>query len=189
MSALTHEPTLPTRPIRRVEYDALVDQGYLDDEGVELLEGCIIYAAEEGPDHAVTIRRMSRLVFDAIPASEGEIGVGNPIAATDLSEPEPDLAVFPPGDTYRSHHPRHATLLIEVSRTSLRRDLTIKARIYADAGVPDYWVVDLVNRRIVVHREPRPGGYGDVTRHTDGVVHPLLHPQLAVDVAQLIDGA
>jgi hypothetical protein len=77
------------------------------------------------------MRRLARVLFDAIPPSEGEIGADNPIAATDLSEPEPDLSVFPPGGAYRIHHPTQASLLIEVSNTSLRRDLTVKARIYA----------------------------------------------------------
>lgn len=187
MTAITDHPGLPTRPIRRVEYDALVEQGYLDDEGVELLEGQIVYAAEEGPDHAGTIRRLLRQLIETIPATEGEVGAGNPIAATDLSEPEPDLAVFPPGGTYRRHHPREASLLIEVSRSSRRRDLSIKARIYAHAGVPDYWVIDLVAREVVVHRDPRGDGYLDVTRHGAGVVHPLHHPAVVVEVTSLFD--
>ena len=177
--------TRQTRPLYRVEYDALVEQGFLDDEGVELLEGELVYASEEGPDHAVTMRRLARILFDAIPASEGEIGTGNPIAATDLSEPEPDLSVFPPAHAYRAHHPTEASLLIEVSRTSLRRDLTVKARIYAQAQVPDYWVVDVAKRRVVVHRDPQADGYATVTRHRDGVLHPLRHPAVAVAVIPL----
>ena len=176
---------LPRRPLRRVEYDALVEQGFLDDEGVELLEGALVYASEEGPDHAVTIRRLLRAFFQSIPASEGEIGAGNPIAATDLSEPEPDISVFPPGGAYRTHHPTTASLLVEVSKTSLRHDLTLKARIYAQAQVADYWVVDIANRRIIVHRDPAEDGYCKVTRHHDGVVRPLGHPAGEIDVMAL----
>lgn len=186
MSAIADPSELSTRPIYRVEYDALVERGFLDDEGVELLEGQIVYASEEGPDHSGTIRQLLRQLIEAIPATEGEVGAGNPIAATDLSEPEPDLAVFPVSTTYRAQHPTSATLLIEVSRTSIRRDLAIKARIYAQGDVPDYWVIDLVRRRVVVHRDPRPDGYADVASHTDGTLHPLHHPQVAVDVAALI---
>jgi Uma2 family endonuclease len=178
-------PKLPTRPLRRVEYEALVEQGFLEDEGVELLEGAVVYASEEGTDHAAIIRWLLRTLFEAIPASEGEIGASNPIAATDLSEPEPDLAVFPPSGAYRSRHPTTASLLIEVSNTSLRRDLAIKARIYAQAQVPDYWVVDVVNRRVIVHRDPRPDGYADVTRHRDGVLRPLHHAAVEIAVKGL----
>jgi Uma2 family endonuclease len=171
------------RPLRRVEYDALVEQGFLDDERVELLEGSLVYVSEEGADHASITRRLLRMLFETIPASEGEIGAGNPLAATNLSEPEPDIAVFPPGRTYRGHHPTTASLVIEVSRTSLHRDLAIKARIYAQAQVADYWVVDIANRRAVVHRDPRPHGYADVTRHRDGVLRPLRHPSVEIDVS------
>lgn len=177
---------LPTRPLRRVEYDALVAQGFLDDEGVELLEGALVYASEEGPDHAGTVRWLLRRLFEAIPASEGEVGAGNPIAATALSEPQPDLAVFPPGGGYRSQHPPTASLLIEVARTSLRRDLAIKTRIYARAEIADYWVVDLVNRRVVVHRAPRQDGYDDVSRHDRGVLRPLRHPDAVIDLDALL---
>jgi Uma2 family endonuclease len=176
---------LPRRPLRRVEYDALVEQGFLDDEGVELLEGTLVYASEEGPDHAVIIRRLLRILIESIPASEGEIGAGNPIAATDVSEPEPDISVFPPGGAYRAHHPTTASLLVEVSKTSLRRDVTIKARIYAQAQVVDYWVVDVANRRITLHRDPKGDGYCKVTRHRDGVVRPLRHPGVEIDVMAL----
>lgn len=174
-----------TRPLYRVEYDALVEQGFLDDEGVELLEGALVYASEEGTDHAAIIRRLLRTLIETIPASEGEVGAGNPIAATDLSEPEPDLSVFPPGGAYHTHHPTQASLLIEVSNTSLRRDLTVKARIYAQAQVPDYWVVDVTKRRVIVHRDPQADGYADVTRHRDGVLRPLRHPAVEVDVIPL----
>lgn len=132
------------------------------------------------------IRLVSRLLFDAIPACVGEIGVGTPIAATDLSEPEPDLAVFPPSYSYRRRHPRQASLLFEVSDTSLCRDLAIKSRIYARAGVPDYWVVDLVDRLVIVHRDPRGDAYAEVTGHTDGVIRALRHSQVAIDVDALL---
>jgi Uma2 family endonuclease len=173
------------RPLRRAEYDTLVAQGFLEGEGVELLEGAVVYASEEGPDHASVVRRLLRTLFEAIPATEGEIGAGNPLAATDLSEPEPDIAVFPPGYGYRGRHPHTASLVVEVSATSLRRDLAIKTRIYAQAGIADYWVVDLVNRRVVVHRDPCDDGYADVTRHRDGRLRPLHHPAVGVDVVTL----
>jgi Uma2 family endonuclease len=174
------------RPLRRVEYDTLVAHDYLDGEGVELLDGAVVYASEEGPDHAAIVRRLLRALIEAIPATEGEVGAGNPLAATDLSEPEPDIAVFPPRQGYRGGHPTAASLVVEVSATSLRRDLAIKTRIYAQAQVPDYWVVDLVNRRVVVHRDPHEGGYADVTRHRDGRLRPLRHPAVDIDVLPLL---
>lgn len=119
--------TTTIRPLYRVEYDALVEQGFLVDEPIELIEGQLLARSPEGDRHASVIRLLNRLLVEAIPATEGEIGVGNPIALSDLSEPEPDLAVFPPPDRYRSGHPSTATLLIEVSNSSLQRDHTLNA--------------------------------------------------------------
>lgn len=173
------------RPLRRVEYDALVAMGFLDDEPIELLEGQLVARETEGDRHATVQRRLLRLVFEAVPASEAEVGAGNPIGATDTSEPEPDIALFPPVN-YRGAHPTTATLLIEVSFSSLRRDLVQKARIYAQGGIAEYWVVDLVHDLVVVHRDPTPSGYATVTRHPDGELRPLRHPQAVIDVRRLL---
>lgn len=180
------EMTDVVRPLYRVEYDALVEQGFLVDEPVELLEGRLLAPSPEGDRHATVIRRLTRLVFDAIPADEGDIGVGNPIALSDLSEPEPDIAVFPPAATYRVGHPSTATLVIEVSRSSLRRDRTLKRRIYAQAGVPEYWIVDLQHDLLIVHRDPADSSYRSIAHLQHGDVRPLHHPQLRVDVGELL---
>lgn len=173
------------RPLRRAEYDALVGMGLLgEDEPIELLEGQLVAREPEGEPHAAMQRLLLRLFFDALPATEAEIGAGNPFAATETSEPEPDVALFPPG-TYRGSHPTTATLLIEVAHTSRRRDLVLKARIYAQSGVGEYWVVDLANDEVVVHRRPTRTGYTDVTRHREGVLRPLRHPQVGVDLRAL----
>lgn len=174
------------RPLYRVEYDALVAQGFLVDEPVELLEGRLLVSSPEGDRHAIVIRRLTRLLVEAIPADEGDIGVGNPIALSDLSEPEPDLAVFPPATGYRAGHPSTATLLIEVSKSSLRRDRIVKQRIYAQAGICDYWIVDLRHDVVMVHRDPADDGYRTVTQHGEGVLQPLRHPALQVDVRDLL---
>lgn len=179
---------LKVRPLRRVEYDALVEQGFFaddDDEHIELLEGQLVAREKEGDDHARTQRALIRTFIEAVPASEADIGAGNPLGATDTSEPEPDVSLFPPS-TDRGSHPTTASLVIEVSNTSLRRHLVLKARIYAQAGIPDYWVVDLVHRAVVVHRGPTPSGYSDVTTHADGELRPLRHPQVSVDVGHLL---
>lgn len=79
---------------------------------------------------------------------------------------EPDLAVAPPG-RYASRHPETALLVIEVALTSQALDEGPKAELYASAGIPELWVVDVPGRRVGVHRAPRPTGYSaveDVTR-------------------------
>jgi Uma2 family endonuclease len=177
---------LPTRPLYRREYEALGEQEFFADEKVELLDGRIVYAAEEGSPHAAVTRRLNRLLVEAIRAKEGEVGVGNPLAISDLSEPEPDFMVVQPAANYRAAHPTTASLVIEVAHASRRRDLGLKAALYAAAGIPDYWVVDLTRDEIVVYREPAGMTFASVSRHRDGVVQALHHPGVAVDVLDLL---
>lgn len=186
MNAIREIDRLPRRPVYRTEYEALGMQGVFDDESVELLDGQIVYAAEEGPPHADMSTRLARLFIEAIPAEVGEVRIGNPIAISDLSEPEPDLFVTIPRQSYRAAHPTTANLVIEVSQTSRRRDLGVKAVLYAAAGVPDYWVVDLTRDRIVVHRDPSGSRFTSITSHDRGILRPLHYPDLAVDIDALL---
>ncbi|HWH31829.1 MAG TPA: Uma2 family endonuclease [Egibacteraceae bacterium] len=181
-----NECELRTRPMYRHEYEALGALGFFDDENVELLDGQVVLAAEEGPDHGAVYRRLARILIEAVPAGEGEIGVGNPLSLSDLSSPQPDFMVVPPSDAYRAAHPTTASFVVEVSNASRRVDLGFKAVLYAAAGIPEYWVVDLVRDEIVVHRDPAVKTWKSITRHRDGVVRSLRHPNLAVDVRALL---
>jgi Uma2 family endonuclease len=175
------------RPLYRAEYEVLGRSGAFEDEDVELLDGHIVYAAEEGPPHADVCSRLNRVLVEGIPAHEGTVRVGNPFALSDLSEPEPDLLVAPPRPrTYRTGHPTVATLVIEVAQTSRGRDLDLKSGLYAAGGVPDYWVVDLVREEVVVHRDPVATAYRSVSRHGDGIIRPLHHHRVEIDVADLL---
>jgi Uma2 family endonuclease len=90
-----------------------------------------------------------------------------PLVAGEYSEPEPDIAVVP-ADEPRDRHPERALLVIEVADSTLRLDLIRKARIYAQTGVPVYWVID-VNRHVVhVHTDPTEEGYSSVVEHAGG---------------------
>lgn len=175
------------RPLYRTEYEALGQLGTFNEEKVELLDGHLVHAAEEGPPHAAVCARLARILFETIPASEGEIRVGNPVALSELSEPEPDFLVAPPQPhNYRAGHPEGASLLIEVAETSRDRDLGLKARLYAAGGVSDYWVVDVAREEVVVHREPAGTTFNDVTHHREGRVRARHHPSVEVDVSPLL---
>lgn len=174
------------RPLYRREYEALVEQGFFADEDLELLDGRIVRAAEEGPPHAGINSRLTRVLIEAIPAEEGEVRVGSPLAISDLSLPHPDFAVVAPLVSYRAAHPTTASLVIEVADSSRRTDLGFKAVLYAAAGIRDYWVVDLTRDELVVLREPAGTTFGAVTRHRDGVMRAMAHPGLAVDVRSLL---
>jgi len=170
------------RPLKRAEYDQLVASGAFEDEKVELIRGTILRMSPSGPPHAFAIRRLTRLLIERI-GPRAEINPQLPFAATDDSEPEPDIAVVPPG-AYLDDHPARAHLVVEVSDTSLRRDRGVKAGIYAAARVPDYWVVNLEDHQIEVHREPTPLGYRTVTTYRRGERVALLafaDVEIAVD--------
>jgi Uma2 family endonuclease len=108
--------------------------------------------------------------------------VGHPFAAGAWSEPEPDLAVVP-ADDYRHDHPARAVLVIEVSHSSLHKDLGIKADLYAKAGVPEYWVIDVARGVVHRHVQPSPEGYGKVAIFGDGSL--LDACGVTVDVSKL----
>jgi Uma2 family endonuclease len=154
------------RPLRRAEYDRMVALGMFEDERIELLRGLLVPMSPIGPRHSSTIDRLNRLLVMAL-SERAIVRVQNPFAATEDSEPEPDVCVVPLGD-YDEAHPERADLLIEVAETSLRRDRGLKLGIYAENGVPEYWVVDLVERLIEVHSEPSGATYGRVTRFERG---------------------
>jgi len=149
------------RPLRRVEYDRLVEDGFFDeDEKIELLEGVIVQMTPQGLGHAASIEELTHLLVLAL-NTRARVRVQLPFAASAISEPEPDLAVVPPSEPRRSH-PERAFLLIEVADSSLNKDRRVKTRIYATAGVPEYWVVDVSGRSIEVRTDPGEGSYRQV---------------------------
>src|SRR5690348_4349224 len=132
------------RPLRRVEYDRLVALGTFDRERIELIGGALRRMSPIGPPHASTVDDLNRLLVLAL-VGRAIVRVQGSFAADELSEPEPDLCILPLGD-YRSAHPSEAHLIIEVSDSSLAYDRGEKAQLYAACGVPEYWVVNLVDR-------------------------------------------
>jgi Uma2 family endonuclease len=149
------------RPLRRVEFERMVEQGFFDeDEKIELLDGVIVQMTPQGIGHAAAIERLTQILVLAL-APRARVRVQLPYAASDISEPEPDLAVVPPGDPERSH-PRRSLLLVEVAESSLSKDRRVKTRIYAAADVPEYWVVDVAGRTIEVRTVPREDSYHQI---------------------------
>ena len=111
---------------------------------------------------------------------------------SDISEPEPDLAVVAGGPRDWKDHPTTCELLVDISDTTLTYDLDQKRQLYAQALIPEYWVVDLVNRQLIVHRRPkrpRSGAarYEVVTVFgSDAAVKPLAKPRSSIKVADLL---
>ena len=154
------------RPLRRVEYDKLIELGAFENERIELLDGVLVPMSPIAPPHASAVQKLGELLIPVL-LGRASVRIQNPFAALEISEPEPDVVVAPRSD-YDTAHPADAHLIIEVSESSLKQDRGIKRRIYAECGVPEYWVVNLVEHRIEVHTDPALGAYRSVVLYERG---------------------
>lgn len=136
--------------------------GILDeDDRVELLDGQVVPMTPIGPAHASLVDRLTRLLVRAV-GDDAVVRVQNPVRLTPLSEPEPDLAVVRPrADGYAESHPGpdDVVVLVEVADSSDAVDRAVKIPLYADAGVPEVWLIDVSRRLLTVHTDPGEGGY------------------------------
>ena len=172
------------RPLRRVEFHQLAELGAFEDERVELLEGVLVPMNPIGTRHSSAVDALNELLVLAL-AGRARVRPQNPFAASDISEPQPDLLVAPLAD-YRADHPAVAHLIIEVAESSLAKDRGTKARIYAQEGVAEYWIVDIAAERIEVYREPSGGGFQSVrVFEKDEAVTLLRFPDVSVRVADV----
>jgi Uma2 family endonuclease len=167
--AVAHQQ--PSRgPMTRAEYEALVRRGALEDAQVELLYGRLVSMSPQGESHTYSVSQLMTLLVRAL-GDRARVRVQAPFSAPDESEPEPDVAVVAPGN-YLDGHPRGAFLIVEVAETSIARDRG-KARLYAAAGVTEYWIVNLPEQLLEVHKLPGAEGYAAVSRHARGEKLPL----------------
>lgn len=150
----------------REEYDRLADLGILQpDERLELVDGQIVQKMTHKPPHAIALTLVQGWLGEVIRAGM-HVRAQLPIALSDVSEPEPDLAVVRGRvrDYAKIHpEPKDVFLIIEISDSSLQRDRSMKAPLYAKAGIPELWILDLTARRLEIHREPTRNGYRSVT--------------------------
>lgn len=136
------------------QYFGLVAAGQLDEDArVELLEGVIINMSPETPLHGHGIRLAQLALERSFPGRE--VLVQRSFLASNVSGPEPDIVVAPGATSdYRDRHPSQALLIVEVALSSLPTDRLTKSRIYAGAGVPEYWIVNVVDGALEVYRSP-----------------------------------
>jgi len=154
------------RPVHKLSVDdvyRMLESGVLtEDSPVELLEGVLVEMSPKSPEHSWTIAQLDGWLLPLRAAGTHLVRTEQPLVASDsLSMPEPDLSVVGV-DLDRSRHPQTALLVVEVSISSLRTDRIVKSALYASAGVPDYWIVDVEHRRLEVRREPEAGEYRHV---------------------------
>lgn len=160
-----------------------------EDDRVELIEGQIVEMTPIGPPHAGTVNALNRIFSRAV-GDDGIVSVQNPTILSDITEPQPDLLVLRPrDDLYRTTHPRpdDVLLLVEVADSSIAYDRSVKAPLYARAGIAEYWLVDLRSRVLEVHREPTPEGYVQVLEMAPGTsVAPVAFPDVGIDVGEIL---
>jgi Uma2 family endonuclease len=159
MGVATVPANLPEclRRIRVEEYHRMIEAGILDeDEKVQLIEGMLVTMTPQGRAHAFVIQELNRILVRDL-GDDLRVLSQLPLALAGDSEPEPDLAVVRTADAASaSRHPGSALLVVEVAGESLRFDRQTKAALYARAGIPEYWIVNLAEATIEVHRDPDP---------------------------------
>ncbi len=180
----------PKRRFSVREFHQLMEAGILhEDDRVELIHGEIIQMSPIGPKHAGNIDRIVRKLTFLFEES-AIIRSQNPIQLDEFSEPEPDISVVKPRhDFYTNSHPKpeEIRLIIELSESSLEYDQEIKLPLYAAAGIPEYWIIDLRTSRIIVFTEPSEAQYLNVKTFqanekvdTPGLPKPLAVRELLI---------
>ena len=146
-----------TRRFSRAEYERLIDLGvFQPGEAIELIGGELMVAEPQSAAHYTAIQKIASALEVAF-GPGWEVRTQGPIGLDEDSEPEPDLAVVPgSADDYARAHPSRPALTVEVAEASLGIDRQRKGSLYARAGLPDYWVLNLVDRVLEVYREPAP---------------------------------
>ncbi len=189
------EATVRTRKWTRVEYDRLVEAEILGPEDrIELLGGAMIVKEPQDTLHATSILLVQHALTVAF-GSGWAVRPQMPVALDDESEPEPDISVVPgePRD-YRDAHPGRPVLIVEVALSRLTFDRGDKGSRYARAGIADYWIVNIPDRRLEVYREPGADGaalcgwrYRRAVSLVPGErISPLAAPESAVIVTDLL---
>ena len=188
--ATLEKPTVTRRRFTVDEYHRMAEIGVLlEDERVELIEGEILRMSAKGSRHNACINRLTALL--ASPLGDAAIlSVQNSIRTDQYSEPEPDVAVLRPREDYYANalpSPADVLLLIEVADTSLAYDRGLKLPLYARAGIPEVWIVDLTNEAIERHVNPANGAYRSVNHAARGqTITPSALPSLAIAVGAVL---
>lgn len=167
------------------QYEKMIAAGVFDDRDgrrIELFRGEIVEMSPIGDRHALAVDRLTRLSIQRLPAERAHVRIQGPLLLPEQeSRPEPDVLWLTPGDYREAPVANDVLLLIEVADATWTYDTREKAHLYAEAGIADYWAVNLVDSYVVVFREPGPKGYRSRREYRGGdEIHPLAFPELAI---------
>lgn len=176
------------------DYHRTIELGILDaNERTELLAGQIILMAAKGTPHVTALRLLAIALGGLKTDLSIFISTQDPIQLDDFSEPEPDLAIVRGTALDYAHRhpgPDDVYLVVEVADSTLKTDCEVKDKLYAQAGIAEYWVLDVKNRQLHIFRDPTPTGY---TRHLilcePNQVAPLAFRDLTLSLSDILPPA
>jgi Uma2 family endonuclease len=178
----------------RSEYYTMAATGLFDGKHVELIEGQVIEMSPMGSPHRTAVILIGEALRKAFPSGYF-VQVQSPLDLGEFSDPEPDVAVIAGAvRDYTDAHPTTAVLIVEVADSSLTYDRTTKASLYAKAGLVEYWLLNLIDRQLEVHRHPIANaavplgfGYAEVTQYNASeFVTPLTATSATIAIADLL---
>jgi Uma2 family endonuclease len=169
------------------DYHQMIASGLLDDRSLELINGEIIEMSPEGVAHSFYCRGTAKYLRSIL-GERAEISEAHPITLPDDSEPEPDIAIVKTPDTlYQHRHPLPADIfwLIEIANSTLAKDLGVKKDLYAQVGIPEYWVMNLQTSELVVFRDIIANEYRSAVCLSSGNISPKAFPEISIEILGL----
>jgi Uma2 family endonuclease len=159
------------------DFHRMAEAGILsEDDRVELIRGEVVELSPVGKRHMAALKRLMDALFPLQLERRALLQVQDPLRLSPDTEPQPDLVLLAyREDFYRDRMPegQDALLVVEVADTSLNHDLEVKLPLYAQAGIPEVWVVDLVRDRVHVFRKPQGAGYQEAQALEEGELEVL----------------
>jgi Uma2 family endonuclease len=180
---------LPPAKFTSKEYLAMVDAGFLEGKKVELIDGVIVAMSPAGSEH----NQFLILIVDLlVPVLEKyQLAIQGTLTVAEGQVFDPDVMLLQRragGYKHRKIEPADAVLVIEAAASSFGNDRTIKLPAYAQAGIQEYWIADLDNERLFVHREPAGATYQSVqVLEGEAVVSPLAAPDFSLTIRQMFE--
>ena len=191
MATLTAPPPAITKRRFSVkEYYLMADAGILSPrDRVELIDGEIVQMAAMGSYHAGCVNTLNRAFMETL-GRRVVVSVQNPVRLSERSEPQPDIELLRPrADLYTESHPRpgDVMLIVEVSHSTVEYDMDVKTPLYAEAGIPELWLVNLDEDFIDGLSDPDGAGYRTLRRYVRGErIAPALLPDGALEVSEIL---
>lgn len=171
------------------EYYQMIELGLLKDyEKAEIIDGELIQKMTIGDRHALAVDNLNRFFIRNV-SDNIRVGVQNPLRLSDYNEPEPDIVLSDLTKYDGTRHPRSAEVIlaVEVSDTTLKYDRTVKLLLYAQAEIPEVWIVNLPNNIIEIHQKPKHGIYQLTKIFNPGeIVKSEILPDLEIEVDKIL---